>query len=300
MTNNTLSLILNKWSVVHLFKLFLILLWRIFPWPGGHGHYFFKSLLGKVCSESDPVPIWTQAGWLLLSNNGDILQQQLFFNGQHYETEVAALVKAQVAAGETFFDIGGHVGYFTMLSARKVGPQGKVVVFEPQPRLSSAIRMALVLNHISWAVVENKAVSDQTGTIELFQPVDTGRTSSSNILIEAADKLTVDAVALHDHIAKYGHPDWIKLDIEGGEWRAIQGMGDLLDILPRPKLIIEIHPDQLRALGDSPEILIDYLRQKNYQLKWIDLKKGLMDLPSELPQRSTWHLFAAPLNLSHD
>src|SRR5262249_43905938 len=49
----------------------------------------------------------------------------------YFEEELTHIFLEVLRPGMTFFDVGGHFGFFSMLALRLVGPQGCVVAFEP-------------------------------------------------------------------------------------------------------------------------------------------------------------------------
>jgi FkbM family methyltransferase len=64
-------------------------------------------------------------------------------------------------------DVGAHVGYFTLLLAKQVGPSGEVVAFEPNPNIFEILKENVALNGYRNVILENKAVADQAGQVEL-------------------------------------------------------------------------------------------------------------------------------------
>src|SRR5438093_9364815 len=71
----------------------------------------------------DPVSVF---GFTLLSQ-------------QVYEESLSHVVETLLQAGDTFIDVGGNEGYFSILAARHV-QNGQVLCVEPQKRLLPVIR----------------------------------------------------------------------------------------------------------------------------------------------------------------
>lgn len=288
----------RRFGPVWLAQLGLVLFWRAFPWPGGRGRYFFKrAVLNTFARPSAAVPMWTDAGWLLLERGGDVLQNSLFLDGRHYETQVVRLLR-QVPLGKeaVVVDVGAHAGYYTLLLARRVGPRGLVVAFEAQERLARAVAEAARLNGISWVRAENLAVSDACGHARFFRPEDTGRSSLAAQGLAGTQALEVETTTLDAYVAsRLGRdPALVKVDIEGGEWLALAGMERTLSE-GRPRLLIEVHPAAIEVLGGSQERLVERLSQGfGYRLRHVRHDSGLGELTQPLPQATTWHLFAEP------
>ena len=72
---------------------------------------------------------------------------------------------ARVAPGDVFFDLGAYVGPFTLLAARLVGPEGRVVAFEPDPRARAVLERNLAANGVANVTVVPCAVGDRHGKV---------------------------------------------------------------------------------------------------------------------------------------
>lgn len=243
----------------------------------------------------------TAAGWLCLELAGDVLQERLFFSGRHDEAGVERWLAAhqEELRGATVFDIGGHVGYWAMQLAAAVGETGRVLAFEPQPELAAAIGLAAGWNGLPWLEVVAAAVAARPGELTLSRPPDRGRTSFAAVQ-DSRESFLVPTLQLDLFCRERGiWPDLLKIDIEGAEWLALQGMEALL-AERRPRLLLEVHPRQILSLGGSQEALIGRLHAAGYTLEHLadDACRPLEALPGglpvDLPRGSAWHLLATP------
>ena len=142
-----------------------------------------------------------------------------------YEYDKQRRFAQEVKKGAVVYDIGAHVGYYTLLAPVLVGCTGKVVAFEPLPRNLRYLRHHLALNHITNVTVI-EAVASQNGGTAFF---DEGPDSSMGFVSEHGC-LEVKAVSL-DELYSAGAipaPGFIKMDIEGGEYKALIGAQNLL------------------------------------------------------------------------
>ena len=57
-----------------------------------------------------------------------------------YEMNKRLAFEREIPNGAVLFDIGANVGYFSLLAAKLVGPEGRVYAFEPLPEISSFLR----------------------------------------------------------------------------------------------------------------------------------------------------------------
>jgi FkbM family methyltransferase len=177
--------------------------------------------------------------------------------------------------GDTFFDIGAHVGYYSMLSSALVGESGKVVSFEPTPRTFKSLQEnAKTKKNIQ---VYNNAVMDKETEIEFF---DYGpkfsafnsfkkRTSEEIYFRDDAVKITVKTVAI-DSFCKMNQflPTLIKIDAEGSEHLILEAMSQVLDEI-RPLVTIEVSGGE--EWKDNCMKSIKILQNKGYECYEISL-----------------------------
>jgi FkbM family methyltransferase len=165
-------------------------------------------------------------------------QKQLYLSTVH-EPHVSACV-ATLKTGDCFIDVGSNVGYFALMAAPLVGPQGVVVAIEPEPRNLMRLRRNMALNpdvHITLLPI---AVSSVAGTATLkINPLNEGGHSLGDFLdtetrtarAQHAEDIsvvtdTLDAVVLP--LLKPGRRALFKIDVEGFELEVLKGMQEIL------------------------------------------------------------------------
>jgi FkbM family methyltransferase len=167
-----------------------------------------------------------------------------------YEPAVAAALERLVRPGWTCLDVGAHVGYFTLLLARLVGEEGKILAFEATPENARLLARNVRLNKLEGRVmVENLAVADRSAELDLY-PARSGGSTEWTLDSEFASRedrvpiarraVPVRAVALDDYFPAGTPVELVKMDIEGGEARALPGMRRLLRDA-RPIVLLEFH-----------------------------------------------------------
>ena len=173
-----------------------------------------------------------------------------------YQREVLRVMKHHVSAGMTVYDLGAHMGYFTLVLAKLVGAGGHVFAFEPDPRNLTALRSNLETNHIKQVSVTPAAVADKSGAVTFatfaFSSVShiaDSRTPADAVLI------AVPSVTLDEFIYGEGNPppDFIKIDVEGAETHVIRGAERTLREAT-PTVIVEAwksHWSEVASLMDS-------------------------------------------------
>ncbi len=165
-----------------------------------------------------------------------------------YEPAITTSLQASCQPGMVVADIGAHHGYFSLLMAGLVGPEGMCVSFEASRANADRIARSIAHNKVANLRLERAAVSDIDGSIRfgLHDALqDMGRIQG---LIPDQDRAmfskeeTVRAVSMDGYWAEHGlqRLDVAKIDVEGAELAVIRGMRSLL-ATARPMLIIEVH-----------------------------------------------------------
>ena len=160
-----------------------------------------------------------------------------------YEYEQRLIFERYVGAGDVVFDVGANVGFYTLVSSALVGSTGQVVAFEPLPRNLYFLRAHLSMNHIDNVTVIDKAVADQTGIVKFKR-----HESRSMGRISDEGDTSVGAVCLDELIQKsvLPSPCCIKMDVEGGEYRALTGIREFLSH-SHPVIFLSTHGRGIHA-----------------------------------------------------
>lgn len=80
-----------------------------------------------------------------------------------YEYEKQTLFAKTITKGAVVYDIGAHVGFYTLLASEIVGQSGKVVAFEPLPRNLHYLNKHLSLNGCENVKIIEAAVAEESG-----------------------------------------------------------------------------------------------------------------------------------------
>lgn len=188
-----------------------------------------------------------------------------------YEPEEVAWYQAHVKPGDLVLELGANIGYFTCLYARWVGPEGRVIGYEPDPRLH-AINQRNLESHgfAGHAEVRMSAVSDHPGHATFFRA---GRNYGNNSLVRDEDdslggtSFDVKLVTLDDDLADIDRPfDFVKMDIQGAESHVLSGMTRILRERPPRLMLLEFWPRGLSGMGRNPRTMLDQLREAGYRV----------------------------------
>ncbi|MDA2914709.1 FkbM family methyltransferase, partial [Acidobacteriia bacterium AH_259_A11_L15] len=197
--------------------------------------------------------------------------------GMH-EMAVQRALERDVRAGMTVYDIGAHLGFFTLGLARLVGPAGKVFAFEPLPENARALRENVALNDsLAGRVrVVEAAVSEASGRRAFYGQVNSAQGRLGGPGARPCQTYQVKTLALDDFVfsRREPAPHLIKLDAEGAEGAALQGARRLLEEA-RPVCLLEVHGEE------AARAVWEVLQAVGYQVVSLERKKRL-GAPEEL------------------
>jgi len=199
-----------------------------------------------------------------------------------YEYPTSLWMHRLVRPGMIVADVGAHIGYFSRLLSRLVGPTGKVLAFEPSPE-----NYPLLIHNLSRAGARNvlpiqAAVADKPGRPLLYVSPGHSNHSLFSGYTENEAAVAVDAVTVDDFCRNHsiGRLDLVKIDAEGAEPQVLAGMRSMLSANPQLAMIVEVNPIALRAAGSSPEQLLGLLRQYGFLPQLIE-PNGRLALPAD-------------------
>jgi FkbM family methyltransferase len=173
-----------------------------------------------------------------------------------YEYDKQRLVTELITRSQVVYDIGANVGYYTLLFSHLVGPSGRVMAFEPEPKNFAILKRHLVLNQCRNVTSIESAIGNQCGTVR-FQVGPTnamGKVSTYgelNVAIQILDEWIVQNNA--------PGPDCIKIDVEGAESDVLIGARQTLERY-HPVIFLATHSKVLH------EWCISYLLELGYCL----------------------------------
>jgi FkbM family methyltransferase len=204
------------------------------------------------------------------------------------EPEVQEALAELVRPGQTVYDVGANIGFFTILCSRLVGPQGRVYAFEPIPQNLATLRHNVKLNALENVTIVDRALSAATGTAEMFvSPWSAfhslnveGATKQDNHGPEAGE-ITVQTVTLDEFVREEGvrAPDLVKLDVEGAELVVVEGMRETLSSV-KPLLLCELH-DTNAGYGKFVESI-------DYRVRVIDADSPDLEQAPRNPHTIAW------------
>lgn len=192
-----------------------------------------------------------------------------------WEPWMTKVISDRLGPGMTFVDIGANLGYFTVLAASAVGPEGQVHAFEADAALADLVARSASINGMAQVSVIAAAVFDRTGTIE-FHTSERRRATGSIIYDpdaddrsdgEVATTVEVPVVTLDDH---YGETipriDVMKIDAEGAEPAIFRGMRRVLAANPQICVFFECSPAIYALGGEDAHEMLSSLEDQGFDI----------------------------------
>lgn len=211
----------------------------------------------------------------------------ILFYGE-YEPETTQLLKQVLLPGMNVVDLGAHIGYYTLLAARLVEPGGKVYAFEPVPETFELLVKNVKVNGYDDLVVTiPKAISSGSSRIRIFSDSKSSVSAKCFPSHNGQAFFEVDAISLDEFFREKGWPSvhLVKMDIEGAERAALEGMKELSFRNPAMKLIIEVNFQNLVHTGTSFEQFFEALQAcgfSRFRVLW--RREGYLEIPKDIPR----------------
>lgn len=251
--------------------------------PRFRGRHRIESLLRRGLAT--PVDRLSDGLWMHL----DPLEWTQISLLAHQPTEpvTARLIGQLLRPGDTFVDIGSHVGWLSMVGARAVGKAGRVIAVDPQPYNCERVMTNALLNGFDWIDVVPAAASDSDGFVRLSQQSGSDKAR----LTIAGDGVNDTGVhflcacvrldGLLDRLDVGGEVRLLKIDVEGHELEVLRGAGDALDRVGN--VIYEALPET------SPDVhgaIVDLLRSRGFVLS--DVNGAALRPGAPLTEANIW------------
>ena len=203
-----------------------------------------------------------------------LILRQLQMHGA-YEPELTNLMLRVLRDGDAVIDVGANVGYFSMLAATCVGPNGRVLAYEPDPDNIARIEKNVADNSFGSVVIGaapvHSAVEDVTfhfnadnnGGNALWDP---GQFPENVASRAAPRRVTMRSTTLDLEAAKHdlGKLKLIKIDTEGAEYGILKGAADLIRDGRVPFIVAELHEFGLKQMGASAAEFRAYMEDMGY------------------------------------
>lgn len=221
-------------------------------WLTRTGRREILAMMLKSCGRYiQPVSLAHATIYVDLRDNG--VGRPIFVERDYEPTEQAFITSA-VKPGMVAYDIGTNIGCMATLLGKAVGTSGRVIGFEPDPHNYSLAQRNVEKNSLSQVEVYNCALGAEKSRMKIYRSVDNygdhrmyateSRAPGHEVAVERLEELVArDDLPL---------PDFIKIDVQGFEFKVFQGMPEILRQDRDLTILTEYWPYGIRGAGDDP------------------------------------------------
>jgi FkbM family methyltransferase len=184
-----------------------------------------------------------------------------------HEPLATRLLLETLKPGMNVVDIGSNIGYYALLEARLIGPQGLVIAIEPMKENARQLIRNIQTNGYRNILVHEFAIANRNGTADMHVSEKSnwhclsavpGPAKKRQVPISTLDKLLASL--------RLNRVDLMRMDLEGYEVEVLEGMQWALQMYS-PRLLVELHP---HIIGTQP--IVKYLRSLEnlgYGVEWL-------------------------------
>ena len=213
---------------------------------------------------------------------GSIIRQR------EYEPFLTRLFEQLLRPGMQVLDVGANMGYFSLLSASLVGESGRVYSWEPSPSNVKMLLASQLANGFKNVEIVQAAAGRRSGLLNYFPNFSNGMVSEIGQVRpeQAFAAETVMALRIDDVLPRDAKIDFVKIDVEGFEYEALNGAMEMLRRC-RPMIVSEFCPKSLlSASGINGEEYLRFLVDLGYDMQVVDEKKLI---PGNIPEVLALH-----------
>jgi FkbM family methyltransferase len=220
-----------------------------------------KNAAGRNFYVAEPVKVKAYTFWgATISVMLPELVSTQIVSDSYFEKHETLVLLQRLRPGMVFFDVGAHVGYFSLLASRLVGETGQVHSFEPTPRTFRLLadnakhHPNITVNNLAVYSHSDELVFNDFGAMNFaFNSFFPARVPGGRAVPEV--KHRIQTISLDEYVERTGaKPDMIKVDAESAEYQIIDGMKNTLKTC-RPFFMIEVGDLDLDGVRPCSEIV---------------------------------------------
>jgi FkbM family methyltransferase len=174
--------------------------------------------------------------------------------------------------GDVVVDVGAHIGRYTIVASKRVGPTGKVIAIEADPSNYEMLNRNIELNQLANVTTLNYAVFSKKAKIKLYLPAGDIFTKYNTVMsnwiwVKPEDKFVeVNANTLDNLLQQIGikQVNWIKIDVEGAEFEVLNGANNLLLYNKNVVLLVEVHGSS----NDYGRKVQEFIKSYNFRIEF--------------------------------
>jgi FkbM family methyltransferase len=192
------------------------------------------------------VSCWLFWGDRLRFEAGDWIGEQL--RRDHFtEVGLTQFIIQYLDRHAVFFDVGAHLGYYSLLASKLLASASQIHAFEPTDKVFRVLERncrhleGIHLNNTAvWSATQDIAFTELGNIFSAFNSALSPRLTELHLKHTTPTLRTVPAESLDDYCVRTGVvPGFVKIDVESAEMKVLQGMKGLLTDAP-PIVTLEV------------------------------------------------------------
>lgn len=235
-------------------------------------HYTLRHRMIATLSQRFDGITYTQRHGLIrgMKRQGGLGFLPAILAGGDHETAEHRFLRSLDLGNKVVYEIGAFQGILTLFFSSRAK---EVIAYEPNPPSYNRVMQNLRLNGRGNVRVRNLAVGASPGSITLLSdPLMPGGTSGDPTVAGQIKGSSSTATAVHVSVvtldqdiaaAQLPPPELIKIDIEGMELPALQGMTGTLE-RHRPDLYMEMHGATMDHKDANVRAIVDFVLALGY------------------------------------
>ncbi|WP_397575327.1 FkbM family methyltransferase [Sphingorhabdus sp.] len=214
-----------------------------YPFPIGHGRISQLGILAQVLPPEGLLQTKLASGEVIFLDTRDHLHRIIAFFG-FQDKKIAKLLPALLRSGNCFVDVGANCGAMSLAAASLVGPSGRVVAFEPNPKQAALLEKSSKVNGFE-IEIKRIGLSDSSGSVEMIIPKSSsgyGAIAHGKTASEHDEVIEIQVCASGEAMVTCGlaQIDLLKVDIEGHEEIFFRGGNEFLSKHPPVHILCEL------------------------------------------------------------
>ncbi|MED4583395.1 FkbM family methyltransferase [Brevibacillus choshinensis] len=240
---------------------------------------------------SQRLLLTTSHGSKLLCPSDDLsVSLELAASGT-FEAPLTKYFLQHVQPGHTILDLGAHIGYYSVLFGRLIGPTGKLFAYEAHPRAYAFLMDNLSINDLHDRTrAYHRAVYSCETTLPFYaskrylgnSSIHQHHETYLQHYVDEFETISIDTVVLDDHLRDLESIDFIKMDMEGSEYQAFVGMERIIREQAKT-VVFEVNRSMLHDDWDAfVSLLRSYRHQFNKQFYVITQEGSTVEMDLEI------------------
>jgi len=198
-----------------------------------------------------------------------------------YERGETDVFKRYLKPGMTVVDVGANIGYFTLLAARIVGQNGKVIAIEPSQLVADQLKITLLENNIHNVILIRSGLGRYSGKTHLPNPISGNHTPSMLDLETSGSTVSLRTLDEVFDTLQLNKIDFIKIDVEGYEPEVFAGATNCLSLGRIHAILFELNRYWLSRANLTPQLVYDSIIKYGFE----DRTETAFDSIAELSNR---------------